>query len=105
MALETRYSLKAKGRLAAIPRAIPPKTHIRVLLYRREFAHRGIVNRIEMVGAAQLGVSAAVVSDPTRAMDFPSALFLLQVQDTLTALHNLTTHYRRLIPPLRHALP
>ncbi|HVM62146.1 MAG TPA: UDP-N-acetylmuramoyl-tripeptide--D-alanyl-D-alanine ligase [Verrucomicrobiae bacterium] len=49
--------------------------------------------------AARLGASAAVVSDPTRAMNSPSALALLQVQDTLTALHKLATNYRRLMPP------
>jgi UDP-N-acetylmuramoyl-tripeptide--D-alanyl-D-alanine ligase len=48
---------------------------------------------------AQLGASAAVVSNPTRAMNSPSALALLQVQDTLTALHKLATNYRRLMPP------
>ena len=77
-----------------------------VLRYRRKLARRDIVPRVEMICAVQLGVSAAVVSDPTRAMNSPSGLFLLQVQDTLTALHNLTTHYRRLMPPTyRHALP
>jgi UDP-N-acetylmuramoyl-tripeptide--D-alanyl-D-alanine ligase len=49
--------------------------------------------------AARLGASAAVVSDPTCAMHSPSALALLQVQDTLTALHKLATNYRRLMPP------
>lgn len=49
--------------------------------------------------AAQRGASAAVVSHPTRAMNSPSALALLQVQDTLTALHKLATNYRRLMPP------
>ncbi len=49
--------------------------------------------------AARLGASAAVVSNPTRAMNSPSALALLQVQDTLTALHKLATNYRRLLPP------
>ena len=48
---------------------------------------------------ARLGASAAVVSDPTNAMNSPSALALLQVQDTLTALHKLATNYRRLMPP------
>ncbi len=48
---------------------------------------------------ARLGASAAVVSNPTRAMNSPSALSLLQVQDTLTALHKLATNYRRLMPP------
>ncbi len=49
--------------------------------------------------AARLGASAAVVSHPTRAMNSPSGLALLQVQDTLTALHKLATNYRRLMPP------
>jgi UDP-N-acetylmuramoyl-tripeptide--D-alanyl-D-alanine ligase len=49
--------------------------------------------------AAERGASAAVVSYPTRAANSPSALALLQVQDTLTALHKLATNYRRLMPP------
>ncbi len=49
--------------------------------------------------AARLGASAAVVSNPTSATNSPSALALLQVQDTLTALHKLATNYRRLMPP------
>lgn len=49
--------------------------------------------------AAQRGASAAVVSNPTNAMNSPSALALLEVQDTLTALHKLATNYRRLMPP------
>jgi UDP-N-acetylmuramoyl-tripeptide--D-alanyl-D-alanine ligase len=49
--------------------------------------------------AANRGASAAVVSNPTRAMNSPSALALLQVQDTLTALHKLATNYRRQMPP------
>ena len=49
--------------------------------------------------AATRGASAAVVSNPTRAMNSPSALALLQVQDTLTALHKLATNYRRQMPP------
>jgi UDP-N-acetylmuramoyl-tripeptide--D-alanyl-D-alanine ligase len=48
--------------------------------------------------AARLGASAAVVSDPTCAMHSPSALALLQVPDTLTALHQLATNYRRQMP-------
>jgi UDP-N-acetylmuramoyl-tripeptide--D-alanyl-D-alanine ligase len=48
---------------------------------------------------ARLGASAAVVSNPTSAMNSPSALALLQVQDTLTTLHKLATNYRRLMPP------
>ncbi len=49
--------------------------------------------------AAERGASAAVVSYPTHAANSPSALALLQVQDTLTALHKLATNYRRLMPP------
>ncbi|HUK81137.1 MAG TPA: UDP-N-acetylmuramoyl-tripeptide--D-alanyl-D-alanine ligase [Verrucomicrobiae bacterium] len=49
--------------------------------------------------AASRGASAAVVSHPTRAMNSPSALALLQVQDTLTALHKLATNYRRQMLP------
>lgn len=49
--------------------------------------------------AAQRGASAAVVSHPTRAINSPSAFALLQVEDTLTALHKLATNYRRLMPP------
>jgi len=45
--------------------------------------------------AERRGASAAVVSDPTCAMDSPSAFALLLVQDTLTALHELATNYRR----------
>ena len=52
-----------------------------------------------VMDAAQRGASAAVVSDPTCAMHSPSALALLQVQDTLTALHKLATNYRRSMPP------
>ena len=48
---------------------------------------------------ARLGAAAAVVSNPTSAMNSPSALALLQVQDTLTTLHKLATNYRRLMPP------
>ena len=44
------------------------------------------------------GASAAVVSYPTRAMNSPSAFALLQVEDTLTALHKLATNYRRQMP-------
>jgi hypothetical protein len=43
--------------------------------------------------------SAAVASYPNRATNSPSALSLLQVQDTLTSLHKLATSYRRLMPP------
>jgi len=49
--------------------------------------------------AAERGASAAVVSNPTCATNSPSVLALLQVQDTLTALHKLATNYRRLMPP------
>jgi murE/murF fusion protein len=49
--------------------------------------------------AARLGATAAVVSHPTRAINSPSALALLQAPDTLTALHKLATNYRRLLPP------
>jgi UDP-N-acetylmuramyl pentapeptide synthase len=45
------------------------------------------------------GASAAVASYPSRATNSPSALSLLQVQDTLTSLHKLATSYRRLMPP------
>ena len=48
--------------------------------------------------AAERGASAAVASYPTRAMNSPSAFALLQVEDTLTALHKLATNYRRLMP-------
>ncbi|HUI06900.1 MAG TPA: hypothetical protein VL486_07820 [Verrucomicrobiae bacterium] len=47
---------------------------------------------------AGTGASAAIVSDPTRAMNSPSDLALLQVQDTLTALHKLAPGYRQLMP-------
>ena len=50
--------------------------------------------------AASTGASAAVVSNPTSATNSPSALALLQVQDTLTSLHELATSYRRLISPM-----
>lgn len=49
--------------------------------------------------AAERGASAAVVSYPTRAANSPSAFALLQVEDTLTALHKLATNYRRQMPP------
>jgi UDP-N-acetylmuramoyl-tripeptide--D-alanyl-D-alanine ligase len=49
--------------------------------------------------AAERGASAAVVSYPTRAANSPSAFALLQVEDTLTALHKLATNYRRLKLP------
>ncbi len=49
--------------------------------------------------AARLGATAAVVSHPTCASNSPSALALIQVPNTLTALHELATNYRRLLPP------
>jgi len=49
--------------------------------------------------AAERGASAAVVAYPTiSAINSPSVA-LLQVPDTLTALHKLATSYRRLMPP------
>ena len=47
---------------------------------------------------AETGASAALVSDPPRAMKSPSALSLLQVQDTLTTLRKLAPSYRQLMP-------
>ena len=44
------------------------------------------------------GVSAALVSDSPCAMNSLRGLSLLQVQDTLTKLHQLAPNYRRLIP-------
>jgi len=44
------------------------------------------------------GHQTAVGSYPTRAANSPSAFALLQVEDTLTALHKLATNYRRLMP-------
>ena len=54
-----------------------------------------------VMDAAQRGASAAVVSDPTCAMHSPTPkeFGVLQVQDTLTALHKLATNYRRSMPP------
>lgn len=49
--------------------------------------------------AAERGASAAVVSYPTRAINSPRVLALLQVPDTLTALHKLATNHRRLKLP------
>src|SRR5882724_2604316 len=49
--------------------------------------------------AVMLGHQTAVASYPTRAANSPSAFALLQVEDTLTALHKLATNYRRLMPP------
>ena len=54
---------------------------------------------------AEAGASAAIVSDPTRAMNSPSDLALLQVQDTLTALHKLAPGYRQLMPQRPLSLP
>src|SRR6267142_2563115 len=49
-------------------------------------------------GAVMRGHQTAVASYPTRAANSPSAFALLQVEDTLTALHKLATNYRRLMP-------
>jgi UDP-N-acetylmuramoyl-tripeptide--D-alanyl-D-alanine ligase len=51
--------------------------------------------------AVRLGASAAVVSNPTRAINSqtPPLFGVIQVQDTLTALHKLATNYRRQCPP------
>ena len=48
--------------------------------------------------AVMRGHQTAVDSYPTRAANSPSAFALLQVEDTLTALHKLATNYRRLMP-------
>jgi len=45
-----------------------------------------------------IGASAAVVSDPSRALRSPNDLALLQVLDTLNALHKLAPNYRQLMP-------
>jgi UDP-N-acetylmuramyl pentapeptide synthase len=47
---------------------------------------------------AEPGASAALVSDPPRAMNSLRGLSLLQVQDTLTKLHKLAPSYRQLMP-------
>jgi len=47
---------------------------------------------------AETGASAALVSDPPRATNSLSGLSLLQVQDTLTMLHQLAPSYRQLMP-------
>ena len=47
---------------------------------------------------ADTGASAAIASDPSRAMNSPSDLALLQTQDTLTALRKLAPTYRQLMP-------
>src|ERR1700679_3658713 len=44
------------------------------------------------------GASAALVSDSPCAMNSLRGLSLLQVQDTLTKLHQLAPNYRRLMP-------
>jgi len=49
--------------------------------------------------AAERGASAAVVSQPTQCAIHSPGVALLQVPDTLTALHKLATNYRRLMPP------
>ena len=54
---------------------------------------------------AGIGASAAIASDPTRAMNSPSDLALLQVQDTLTALHKLAPSYRQLMPQRPESSP
>ena len=61
--------------------------------------HRSLSDENGFLGnVAGLGASAAIVSDPSRAMHSPSDLALLQVQDTLTALHKLAPSYRQLMP-------
>src|SRR5579862_8384738 len=50
---------------------------------------------IDVVG---IGASAALVSDSPCAMNSLRGLSLLQVQDTLTKLHQLAPNYRRLMP-------
>jgi UDP-N-acetylmuramyl pentapeptide synthase len=50
------------------------------------------------VVVAETGASAALVSDPPRAINSPSGLSLLQVQDTLSSLHQLAPSYRQLMP-------
>jgi len=47
---------------------------------------------------AETGASAALVSDPPRAINSLRGLSLLQVQDTLTKLHKLAPSYRQLMP-------
>jgi UDP-N-acetylmuramoyl-tripeptide--D-alanyl-D-alanine ligase len=50
--------------------------------------------------AIEQGASAAVVSNPTCANSpIPDQFGVLQVQDTLTAMHKLATNYRRLMLP------
>jgi UDP-N-acetylmuramyl pentapeptide synthase len=50
------------------------------------------------IDVAETGASAALVSDPPRAINSPSGLSLLQVQDTLSSLHQLAPSYRQLMP-------
>jgi UDP-N-acetylmuramyl pentapeptide synthase len=50
------------------------------------------------IDVAETGASAALVSDPPRATNSLSGLSLLQVQDTLTMLHQLAPSYRQLMP-------
>jgi UDP-N-acetylmuramyl pentapeptide synthase len=47
---------------------------------------------------AETGASAALVSDPPRAINSLRDLSLLQVQDTLTTLRKLAPSYRQLMP-------
>jgi UDP-N-acetylmuramyl pentapeptide synthase len=56
---------------------------------------------------AETGASAALVSDPPRAINSLRGLSLLQVQDTLTKLHKLAPSYRQLMPlrPVVSSLP
>jgi hypothetical protein len=50
------------------------------------------------IAVAETGASAALVSDPPRAINSLRDLSLLQVQDTLTILHKLAPSYRQLMP-------
>ena len=51
-----------------------------------------------LLDVAETGASAALVSDPPRAINSLRGLSLLQVQDTLTTLHKLAPSYRQLMP-------
>jgi len=51
-----------------------------------------------LADVAETGASAALVSDPPRAINSLRGLSLLQVQDTLTKLHKLAPSYRQLMP-------
>jgi UDP-N-acetylmuramyl pentapeptide synthase len=51
-----------------------------------------------LTDVAEIGASAALVSDPSRAINSLRGLSLLQVQDTLTKLHKLAPSYRQLMP-------